>query len=85
MSKHYKRRYNKEKGYYEHFFEKYMIKEESKNFFGIYLRNFGNEILITSKSNLKQALKTVKLMEDAYQSGYEEAKERYDEYHFRYH
>lgn len=78
----YRRKFNKEKGYYEHHFRNYLVKEESNNFFGVYLNNY-NKKLITSKTNLKQALKTVKLLEEAYSEGYEDAQEQYDEYYFR--
>lgn len=83
MSIIYKRRYNNEKGYYEHSFEHYIVKEESDKFFGIYFNDYGHETLVTSKPNLKQALKTVKLMEQAYKLGYQAADERFTDGRYR--
>lgn len=62
-----------EKSQYYTIVGEYKVVQEGKRFCGIY-RNFGGQ-LITSKSSWKQAIKVAKLLNEAFQEGYDLGKD----------
>lgn len=57
----------------------YRVVKESNNMTAIYLYNYGENRLITSKPKWSQAIKLANLLIQAYEEGYEQAKDLYNE------
>lgn len=65
-------------------FGEYLVVKERETFFAIYDCSSGVRRLLTHKSNWRKATKIAKLLNEAYQTGYEEAKDIYCESYIRY-
>lgn len=57
---------------------KYLVVKNSENMTGIYLEYHNEANLVTSKPKWSQAIKLAKLLSEAYEVGYEDAKDFYD-------
>ncbi|WCK57554.1 hypothetical protein PP175_26170 (plasmid) [Aneurinibacillus sp. Ricciae_BoGa-3] len=53
----------------------YEVKKEKKSFFGIYLCHSGGARFITHRTNSRKACNVAKLLQEAYQEDYEDAKD----------
>lgn len=62
-------------------FGHYLVRQEKKTFNAVYKLEYGTERFITHKTSWRQATGVAKILDKAYEEGYEEAKDRYyDEY-----
>lgn len=63
-------------------FGKYLVRQEKKNFNAIYKVEYSTETFLTHKVTWRQATKVAKLLNEAYQEGFAEAKDRYTETYY---
>lgn len=59
--------------------DRYLVKKESDNFFALYDIRYMPRKLITHKPNWRQATKLAKLLHQAFQDGFDEASDLYNE------
>jgi hypothetical protein len=64
-------------------FGEYLAVKDSKTFFGVYDCSSGKRSLITHRNNWRQATKLAKLLDAAYKSGYDSARDIYCDYYIR--
>jgi hypothetical protein len=63
-------------------FGKYLVKQEKKKFNAVYKVDYGEKRFLTHKTSWRQATKIAKLLDEAYNYGFEEAEYLYgEEYH----
>lgn len=60
-------------------FGNYLVKQEKKEFNAVYFVEYGEKKFLLHKTSWRQATIIGKLLNEAYQHGFEEAKDRYKE------
>lgn len=60
-------------------FGKYLVRQEKKNFNAIYKIEYGRNKFMTHRTSWRQATGVAKLLNESYNEGFEEAKEKYYE------
>lgn len=59
-------------------FDRYIVRQEKKTFNAIYrVNDYGERKFITHRESWRQATNLAKLLHEAYEEGYEEAKDRF--------
>jgi hypothetical protein len=59
-------------------FGKYLVRQEKRNFNAVFKVDYGQKLFLTHKTSWRQATKIAKLLDEAYEEGYEEAKDIYE-------
>lgn len=62
----------------------YLVKKEAEDFYAVYDLSCTPKKLLTHKQNWRQATKLAKLLQQAYHTGYNDARDIYDENAHRY-